>query len=50
MTQAESLSAAAANDYSGQLLLALRQQTEGDCDASIKTNETLLQSDARAAR
>ena len=44
MTQAESFSAAAANDYSGQLLLALRQQTEGDCDASIKTNETLLQS------
>jgi hypothetical protein len=44
MTQAESLSAAAANDYSGRLLLALRQQTEGDCDASIKTNETLLQS------
>ncbi len=44
MTQAESLSAAAANDYSGRLLLALRQQNEGDCDASIKTNETLLQS------
>lgn len=44
MTQTESLSAGAANDYSGQLRLALRQQTEGDCDASIKTNETLLQS------
>ncbi len=43
MTQAETFSAAA-SDYSGQLLLALRQQTEGDCDASIKTNETLLQS------
>ena len=44
MTQTESLSAGTANDYSGQLRLALRQQTEGDCDASIKTNETLLQS------
>jgi hypothetical protein len=44
LPQSESLSAGTANDYSGQLLLALRQQTEGDCDASIKTNETLLQS------
>ena len=44
LPQAESVSAGTANDYSGQLVLALRQQTEGDCEASIKTNETLLQS------
>lgn len=44
LPQSESLSAGAANDYSSQLRLALRQQTEGDCDASIRTNETLLQS------
>ena len=31
-------------DYAGLLRLALRQQTEGDCDASIRTNEILLQS------
>jgi hypothetical protein len=46
--QAEILSQTAAEDagkdYAGLLRLALRQQTEGDCDASIKTNEILLQS------
>jgi hypothetical protein len=43
--EAESLAAdAAKGDYSGLLRLALRQQTEGDCDASIRTNEILLQS------
>lgn len=34
----------AGKDYAGLLRLALRQQTEGDCDASIRTNEILLQS------
>jgi hypothetical protein len=42
--QAESVTEEAAKDYSGLLRLALRQQAEGDCDASIKTNEILLQS------
>ncbi|MEW6144061.1 MAG: zf-HC2 domain-containing protein [Thermodesulfobacteriota bacterium] len=43
--EAESLTADAAKvDYSELLRLAQRQQTEGDCDASIKTNEILLQS------
>lgn len=43
--QARSLSQeAAGKDYAGLLRLALRQQTEGDCDASIRTNEILLQS------
>ena len=31
-------------DYAGELGLALRQQSEGNCDASIKTNEALLKS------
>lgn len=45
-SQAESATEEAAKgDYSGLLRLALRQQTEGDCDASIKTNEILLRSD-----
>jgi anti-sigma factor RsiW len=46
--QAKTLSQTAANDegkdYAGLLRLALKQQTEGDCDASIRTNEILLQS------
>lgn len=46
--QAQTLSQAASSDagkdYAGLLRLALRQQTEGDCDASIRTNEILLQS------
>ena len=29
-------------DYSGDLQLAQRQQAEGNCEASIKTNEALL--------
>jgi anti-sigma factor RsiW len=45
--QAKTLSQAASSDagkdYTGLLRLALRQQTEGDCDASIRTNEILLQ-------
>ncbi len=44
LPQAESLSAGDTKDYGGILSLALRQQTEGDCDASIRTNEILLQS------
>lgn len=35
----------AVKDYAGILRLALKQQTEGDCEASIRTNEILLQSD-----
>lgn len=35
----------AGKDYPELLRLALKQQSEGDCDASIKTNEILLQSD-----
>lgn len=31
-------------DYTGELKLAQRQQARGDCEASIKTNETLLNS------
>ena len=31
-------------DYAGELELAQRQQAEGNCEASIKTNETLLNS------
>jgi hypothetical protein len=46
--QAKTLSQSAAEDagkdYAGLLRLALKQQTEGDCNASIRTNEILLQS------
>ena len=43
-TVSESAAEDVGKDYAGLLRLALRQQTEGDCDASIKTNEILLQS------
>lgn len=44
-TFSQASTADAGKDYTGLLRLALKQQTEGDCDASIKTNETLLRSD-----
>ena len=31
-------------DYAGELELAQRQQTDGNCEASIKTNEAILNS------
>ena len=43
-SQTEAASVENVKDYSGQLRLALRQQTEGDCESSIKTNEALLKS------
>ena len=44
-SQTEAASVGSARDYSGQLSLALRQQAEGDCESSIKTNEDLLKSE-----
>lgn len=44
-TFSQASTADAGKDYAGLLLLALKQQTEGDCEASIRTNEILLQSD-----
>lgn len=38
------LSSKGTSDYGGQLDLALRQQREGDCASSIRTNEMLLNS------
>jgi len=43
--RSQASTADAAKDYAGILRLALKQQTEGDCEASIKTNELLLRSD-----
>ena len=44
LAQSESVSADASSGYGAILSLALKQQTEGDCNASIRTNEILLQS------